>query len=186
MENSQNISRNSNLPGTQAKWAGFLMLALSTSSSRTNLNLDFVERTKNQMSGFSSENPAGSKVFCSPHSRVLIQKNKHLMSRLEHIKCLPKGWDSYNAEAPSITSIDIAKEVLDALDRNNILGDRIIPTSDSSLLIVHKMADDLVTWEISLNGDIGVMVEFENGATEFRALARCDISEFAAQILGNV
>ena len=105
--------------------------------------------------------------------------------KLEEIRELAKGWDSYDAEPPSKLACDLAAMVLNSLKQHFLPVEFITATSDASILLKHQAGTasvplkidfnaatiDLsillkpqagtasVTWEIDDDGEIGVMVE---------------------------
>lgn len=108
-----------------------------------------------------------------------------LRAKLETLRSLKKGWDSYDAEPPSALACSIAKKVLDALERKEAFAEKLIPTSDGSLLLKHKVGTGLATWEIDNDGEIGVMIEVEGADPTFHSPSSTAIRDLVSQLVRN-
>jgi hypothetical protein len=108
-----------------------------------------------------------------------------LRSKLKKLGSLKKGWDSYDAEPPSALACALANKVLDALMENGISAERLIPTSDGSLLLKHRVGTGLATWEIDNDGEIGVMIEVDGFDPSFHSPSKASIQEFVTGIVRN-
>jgi hypothetical protein len=91
---------------------------------------------------------------------------------------LKKGWDSYDADAPSETAIRAALKVVENLEAAGIEPDWVTPTSDSSILIQFKKDATLFKLELDPDGDIGAMIRPEDEEAEFLDLRIESIDSF--------
>jgi hypothetical protein len=97
------------------------------------------------------------------------------------MSCLSKGWDSYDAEAPSETAINLAMQIVGHLEFMGIVPDWCVPTSDGSILLQFQCQRVAYKWEIESDGDIGVMVKSPDGAPEYLDLPAIGIARFYAE-----
>ena len=93
---------------------------------------------------------------------------------------LPKGWDSYNSEAPSTTAIESALSIIGQLEMIGVEPNWCIPTSDDSILLEFELSDTTYKWELESDGDIGVMIKHLEGDAEYLDIQTEQIAEFFA------
>lgn len=56
--------------------------------------------------------------------------------QLESLRDLTKGWDGYQAEPPSTTSLQNARSLLEALSLMNIVPERVAPSADGGVALI--------------------------------------------------
>lgn len=109
-------------------------------------------------------------------TRIAKIKNEILaMSRL------PKGWDSYDADPPSETAINLAMQVVGHLEFLGVVPDWCVPTGDGSILLQFQCQRVTYKWELESDGDIGVMVKSPEGELEYLDLPAIRIAHFFAE-----
>lgn len=109
----------------------------------------------------------GFKIFrrrvFSGRESTLIDTNQPLddfgmlRKKLRKFRSLPNGWDSYSAVAPSDVAVDAALVLVRNLERNRILPEYVIPTSESTILVRYRCNDVWYDWEFHPDGDVAVM-----------------------------
>lgn len=130
--------------------------------------------------------PSGSNVRVSvgsidkwlennPRTTTAITKIKNEIMAMSK---LPKGWDSYDAEAPSETATNISMRIIENLEILEIVPDWCVPTSDGSILLQFQCQRVTYKWEVESDGDIGVMVKSPDEAPEYLDLQANQIKPF--------
>lgn len=104
--------------------------------------------------------------------------------KLESIRLLEKGWDSYDADPIPLIVCDTAFKIIDTLDDLRYEIKYIVPTSDSSILIKHLTNNHgtEVLWEIDSIDDIGVCTKDINGKTQYGMIDYGDIEIFLRSV----
>lgn len=98
---------------------------------------------------------------------VILEQFTRYAPLLEKFRKLRKGWDSYDAEPLPEICCDTAERILKLTVAESLPIEFITPTSDSSILIKHKISGGAMTWEIDDDGEIGVMIEKQGLETQF-------------------
>ena len=101
-----------------------------------------------------------------------------IRAEIKAMSRLPRGWDSYDAEAPSETATSIALRVLENLENLGLLPEWYVPTSDGSILLQFQCQQVTYKWEIESDGDIGVMVKSADNGPEYLDLQANQITRF--------
>lgn len=112
------------------------------------------------------------KAYCHPLSKW--------REKIRAFFSLPKGWDSYDSEAPSQTAIESAISVIDQMELFGVEPNWCIPTSDDSILLEFEWSDITYKWELESDGDIGVMIKPLDGEPVYLDLQAKQIAEFFA------
>ncbi|MCX6876027.1 MAG: hypothetical protein NTW21_19800 [Verrucomicrobia bacterium] len=108
----------------------------------------------------------------------LKQRLAKARADIRAFKYLPKGWDSYDSEAPSQTAIESALSVIDHMEFLGVEPNWCIPTSDDSILLEFEWSNITYKWELESDGDIGVMIRPSEGEPEYLDLQAKQIAEF--------
>ncbi len=114
----------------------------------------------------------------NPATSAAIAKLKNQILAMSQ---LSKGWDSYDAEAPSTTAINLAMQIIGHVELMGIMPDWCVPTSDGSILLQFQCQGVTYKWEIESDGDIGIMVKPADGEPEYLDLQANWISRFFAE-----
>lgn len=118
--------------------------------------------------------------WLEPNSQTTA-KIAQIKNEILALSCLSKGWDSYDADAPSETAINLAMQIVGHLEFMGIVPDWCVPTSDGSILLQFQCQRDTYKWEIESDGDIGVMIKSPEGEPEYLDLQANQILRFFAE-----
>lgn len=125
-------------------------------------------------------------IFSGPH-RVPVpaepqsERFAALRGQVKSFSKQEKGWDSYDAEAPSELAVELVLRVIGQLEKLEVEPDWIVPTSDESILLQFRHSRTLYKWEIESDGDIGIMIKPESGDPEYVDLESQQIEDFFAE-----
>ncbi len=109
-------------------------------------------------------------------------KWEQLREKLSALTKLKKGWDSYDADPPSVAAVRNASEFVRVLETLGAFPDWAEPTSDDSIMLEVKVNDILEEWDFYSDGDVAVLHEWPNGRTECR-MVQPTIPQMMAHLL---
>jgi hypothetical protein len=103
-------------------------------------------------------------IFSSRGSTIIQPLNPEasndfelLKSRVHGFLKLERGWDTYEAEAPSSRAVMAALKLVNQLENCGIVPKWVTPTCDASILMRYRQGDVWYDWEFHSDGDIAVM-----------------------------
>lgn len=107
----------------------------------------------------SQNESAPSGVFTVDHIEVRIESRFHsLIQKLEHLRNLEPNWDSYGAETPNETSLDLARRILEQLSNLLFEPSRVVPSAEGGVAIIFQEDDRYALFECFNDGDIAGMM----------------------------
>ncbi len=106
-----------------------------------------------------------------------------LRDKVRGLLDLPRGWDSYEAEAPSTVAVEAALTLINALKRLRILPEWVTPTADSSILVRYRSGDIWYDWEFHSDGDVAVMRKPLFDRETYHDLTAGEVADFIARFL---
>ena len=112
------------------------------------------------------ERQIGQSVFSARRTEVLSYAH------------LPKGWNSYDAEAPGERAISLAVRFIDLVEKHACSIEWIAPSVDDSVMITVDASSGKQEWEFFGNGDTAVMYRDENGVKAYVDLEEARFEQF--------
>ncbi len=100
---------------------------------------------------------------------------------VEHYALLPKGWDSYHAEAPGKPAIDLALRFLALAESHATSVKWVAPTVDDSIMVTLETDTVRQEWEFYGSGQTAVMIRKAGGSKEYYDV---DENDFVSRLLG--
>jgi hypothetical protein len=107
-----------------------------------------------------------------------------LRERIRGFAGLEKGWDSYDADAPSELAISAALALVNRLEGAAVLPEWVTPTSDSSILMRYRLGDVFFEWEFHSDGEVAVMRKPLFDRETYHDLTSGDVATFFSSELG--
>jgi hypothetical protein len=117
-------------------------------------------------------------TFASVAVPGIKQVESTFRSQIQAIARLPKGWDSYDAKAPSKIACEHALTLLENLEAEGIKPTRIAPTSDESVLVRFATDSKLFECDFYSDGAIGVSVVQQGYEKQYFDVSHLELDSF--------
>jgi hypothetical protein len=101
-----------------------------------------------------------------------------IRERIESFADLPENWDSYGAEPISADTLSAALELVDSIGEAGGQPDWVEATADSTILLQHRLNENVLKWEIDDSDEAAVVITKPTGEKSFYDIATDNIENF--------